>query len=182
MKAMLKYSFMFIALMGTVAAAEEAAHHEASLKDLMYPTINFVVLVAFLVWKLKAPMKKMFDDKAADVQSLMNSAAQKNKDAEERLKKLQAKMADLGPEVAKIQKDYEQDVATFTQVHADETQSNIARTKRDFEHKLDGEKNELVERLNEDLLNSVIAKTQQTIKGNSDMKNRATSKIVSELR
>ena len=182
MKAMAKYSFMFIALMATVQASESAAHHEPSLKDLMYPAINFVVLLAFLIWKLKAPMKKMFDDKAADVQSLMNSAAQKNKDAEERLKTLQAKMANLAPEVAKIQKDYESDVATFTQTQTQETQSLISRTQRDFENKLEGEKNELVEKLNEDLLNSVIAKTQQTINGNSDMKTRATSKIVSELR
>lgn len=182
MKAMAKYSFMFIALMGTVVAAESGAHHEPSLKDLMYPAINFAVLAAFLIWKLKTPMTEMFNKKAEDIQSLMNSAAQKNKDAEARLKTLQAKMANLGAELAQIQKDYESDVVTFTQTQAIETQATIARTQRDFENKLDGEKNELVEKLNEDLLNSVIAKTQQTINGNSDMKTRATSKIVSELR
>jgi F-type H+-transporting ATPase subunit b len=182
MKAKAFYSFMFIALMGTVAAAETGAHHEPSLKDLMYPTINFVVLFGFLIWKLKTPTREMFEKKATEIQSLMNSAAQKNKDAEEKLKNLQSKMANLGSELAKIQKDYESDVVTFTQAQANETQDIITRTKRDFESKLDGEKNELVEKLNEELINSVIAKTQQAINGNSDMKNRATSKIVSELR
>lgn len=181
MKAVAKYSFIFIALTATAVAAE-GVHHEPSIKDLMYPAINFFVLVGFLVWKLKKPMAEMFNKKAADIQSLMTSAAQKNKDAEERLKALQGKMSNLPSEVTKIQKDYENDVISFTQTQTAETAAIITRTKRDLEHKLEGEKNELVEGLNRDLINSVIAKTQQTINGSGDMKNRATSKIVSELR
>lgn len=182
MKALAKYSFMFIALTTSVVAAESGVHHEPSIKDLMYPAINFAVLVGFLVWKLKTPLKEMFIKQAGEVQSLMNSAAAKNKDAEERLKNLQAKMSNLNSEVSKIQKDYETDVSTFTQTQAGETQQTITRFQRDLEKKLEGEKNELVEKMNDELLNSVIAKTQQAINGNADMKTRATSKIVSELR
>jgi len=182
MKALAKYSFMFIALTASAVAAESGAHHEPSIKDLMYPAINFAVLAGFLIWKLKKPLSEMFNKQASEVESLMNSAAQKNKDAEERLKTLQAKMSNLNAEIAKIQKDYESDVATFTSTTAEETKATIARTHRDLINKLEGEKNELVEKLNEELLNSVIAKTKQTINGNADMKNRATSKIVSELR
>ncbi len=182
MKVKAIYSFMFIMMSSVAMAASEGAHHEPSIKDLMYPAINFIVLVGFLVWKLKGPMKDMFDKKAADIQSLMTSAAQKNKDAEERLKNLQGKMANLPGELSKIQKDYESDVANFITTQSAETQSVIARAKRDYENKIEGEKNELVEKLNEDLLNSVIAKTQQTINGSGDMKKNATSKIVSALR
>ena len=181
MKVLVKYSFMFIALTATAGAAT-GAQHEPSIKDLMYPAINFLVLVAGLIYLLKAKTSAMFTKQAADVTSMMSSAAQKNKDAEERLQSLKGKMTNLSSEVTKIQKDYESDVATFTQAQSAETASVITRTKRDFENKLEGEKNELVETLNNDLLNSVIAKTQQTINGSNDMKNRATSKIVSELR
>lgn len=182
MKALAKYSFMFIALTATAVAAESGAHHEPSIKDLMYPAINFAVLAGFLIWKLKKPMNEMFNKNASEVESLMNSAAQKNKDAEERLKTLTNKMSNLPSEVSKIQNDYESDVKTFAQTQGLETQDHIVRTERDFDKKLEGEKNELVEKLNEDLLNNVIAKTKQTINGNADMKTRATSKIVSELR
>ncbi|MBC7713000.1 MAG: hypothetical protein H7177_06660 [Rhizobacter sp.] len=181
MKAKALYSFMFFAFAAT-AFAEEAAHAEPSIKELIYPAINFFVLVGFLVWKLKKPTADMFNKKAEDVQSLMASAAQKNKDAESRLKALEVKMANLPAELSKIKKDYEHDVAAFTQSQSAETQSTISRTQKDLEHKLDGEKNELVLNLNEDLLNSVIAKTQQTINASGDMKKRATSNIVSELR
>ena len=173
---------MLIALTSTAMAAGDGAHHEPSIKDLMYPAINFLVLVSFLVWKLKKPMKDMFDKKASDIQSLMASAAQKNKDAEEKLKNLQGKMANLSSEISKIQKDYESDVANFITTQSAETQSVIARAKRDYENKIEGEKNELVERLNEELLNSVIAKTKQAINGSGEMKKSATSKIVSALR
>ena len=182
MKVKAIYSFMFIIMSSVAMAASEGAHHEPSIKDLMYPAINFIVLVGFLVWKLKGPMKDMFDKKAADIQSLMTSAAQKNKDAEEKLKTLQGKMANLPSELSKIQKDYDNDVVNFTQTQANETQAVIARSKRDLEGKISGEKNELLEKMNEELLNAVVAKAQQAINGNSDMKNRATSKIVSELR
>ena len=182
MKALAKYSFMFIALTTTALAAGDGAHHEPSIKDLMYPAINFAVLAGFLIWKMKKPLSEMFTKQASEVESLMNSAAQKNKDAEERLKTLTAKMSNLNAELTKIQSDYESDVANFTTSTSAETQATIARTQRDLVSKLEGEKNELVEKLNEELLNSVIAKTKQTINGNADMKNRATSKIVAELR
>ena len=181
MKAAL-YSFMFTLLTSAAYAAEEAAHSEPTISDLLYPTINFLVLLAFLVWKLKKPMQDMFNKKADEVQSLMTSAAQKNKDAESRLSALQEKMKNLDAEVTKIVAEYHHDVEVFSKTHAEETQSTIARTKKDLEHKLEGESNDLVERMHHDLLNNVIAKTQATIKANSDMKNRVTGKIVSELR
>ena len=182
MKALAKYSFMFIALSASAFAAGDGAHHEPSIKELMYPAINFAVLVGFLVWKLKKPLGDMFTKQASEVEGMMSSAAQKNKDAEERLKLLTDKMSNLNAELAKIQKDYEADVVTFTTNQAGETQATILRTQRDLEKKLEGEKKELLEKINEELLNNVIAKTQQTISGNSDMKKRATSNIVSGLR
>lgn len=181
MKALVKYSFIFASLT-SVALAEGSAHHEPSIKDLMYPAINFMVLVGFLVWKLKKPTTEMFNKKAEEVQSLMTSAAQKNKDAEEKLKTYKTKLSSLPSELTKIQKDYESDVQSFMQHQSNETQTIITRTKRDLENKLEGEKNELVENLNEELLNSVIAKAQQAIESNNDFKTKATHKIVSELR
>lgn len=181
MKAILKYSFMFAAL-SSQAIAASGKHHEPSIADLTYPAINFIVLAGFLIWKLKKPMTEMFNKKSDEVKSLMTSAAEKSKAAQDRLNTLQNKMKNLDSEVAKIKSDYESDAATFTKTQASETQMTIARVKRDLENKLEGERNEMVEQINQDLLSKVIEKTQQTIKGSADMKTRATQKIVSELR
>lgn len=182
MKAILKYSFMFAALSSTAFAAAKGEHHEPSIADLTYPAINFLVLAGFLVWKLKKPMKEMFDKKAEEVRSLMNSAAEKSKAAQERLSTLQSKMKNLDSEVAKIKNDYEADAVQFAKNQTQETQATISRVKRDLENKLDGERNEIIDQMNQDLINKVIENTQQTIRSNGDMKTRATQKIVSELR
>lgn len=182
MKTIVKYSFMFASLSTSAFAAGNGAHHEPSIADLMYPAINFTVLVGFLVWKLKKPVTEMFNKKADDVKSLMNSAAEKSKAAQDRLNALQSKMKNLDAEVAKIKADYESDTATFAKTTAAETQATIARVKRDLENKIEGEKNELVEEMSQDLINRVIEKTQETIRASADMKTRATQKIVSELR
>lgn len=182
MKILVKYSFMFVVLTGSVLAAGKGADHVPSIKDLFYPAINFVVLVSFLVWKLKKPMKEMFNKKADEVKTLMTSAAEKNKDAEVRLKLLQTKINNIDSELTKIRADYDKDISNFMQNQATETQSIISRTKRDLENKLEGERKELVESMNEELLSQVIAKTKQVISSNNDFKSKATSKIVSELR
>lgn len=182
MKTLTNYSLVFLMLSSVAFGAGDGAHHEPSITDLVYPAINFVILVGFLVWKLKAPMQEMFNKKSEDVRSLMNSAAEKNKDAQSRLSELQGKMKNLDAELAKIAADYNGDVASFKNTQANETQMIISRTKKDIENKLEGEQKELSEKINQELIDSVIAKTQAAIKGSSDMKNRATQKIVSELR
>lgn len=181
MKTLMKYSFMFAAL-STSAFAESGAHHEPSIADLTYPAINFAVLAGFLFWKLKKPVVEMFNKKEAEVRSLMSSAEEKSKAAKERLGALEAKMKNLDSEISKIKSDYESDANNFAKTQAEETQATIARVKRDFENKIEGERNGMVEELNQDLISKVIEQTQATIKGNADLKNRATSKIVSELR
>ncbi len=177
MKTFLKYSFMFTALASTAMAGKG----EPSITDLIYPAINFIVLFGFIVWKFKKPMAEMFNKKAEDVKSLMTAAAEKSKAAQDRLSSLQNKMKNLDAEVAKIRSDYESDASTFAKNQAAETLLVIARVKRDLENKLEGEKNELVSQINMDLINKVIAQTEETIKGNADMKMRATQKIVSSL-
>jgi F-type H+-transporting ATPase subunit b len=182
MKTLMKYSFMFAALSASAIANESGAHHEPSITDLAYPAINFIVLVGFLIWKLKKPVVEMFNKKESEVRSLMNSAEEKSKLAKERLSSLEAKMKNLDSEISKIKSDYESDVANFSKTQSVETQATIARVKRDLENKIEGERNGMVEKINQDLINKVIEKTQETIKGNADMKSRATSKIVAELR
>ena len=54
--------------------------------------------------------------------------------------------------------------------------------KRDLENKLDGEKKELIDELNHDLINKVVSSAQATIKTNKDYQVKATQKIISELR
>ncbi|MGZ3809460.1 MAG: F0F1 ATP synthase subunit B family protein [Bacteriovorax sp.] len=180
MKSIIYFSILLSSLT-TVALAEEAAQHEASIWDLKYPLVNFIILLAILS-KVVKPLREKFNKQAADVKSLMDSAARNNKDAEERLNNFQAKIKNLDSELIKITTDYESEAAQFAKNQSEETLTTIARMKRDLENKLDGETKELVDELNHDLINKVVAGAQATIKGNKDYQVKATQKIVSELR
>jgi F0F1-type ATP synthase membrane subunit b/b' len=184
-KSIVYYLFLFTSLIATVAtvgAAEaEAAHHEASIMDLKYPIVNFIILLAILSKVIK-PLREKFNKQAEDVRSLMDSAAKNNADAESRLNAFRSKIKNLDSELVKITTDYESEAAQFAKNQSNETQTTIARMKRDLENKLDGEKKELIDELNHDLINTVVNSTQSTIKGNKDFQVKATKNIVSELR
>jgi F0F1-type ATP synthase membrane subunit b/b' len=181
-KSIIYYSFLFTSLI-SVAGAEEAAEaaHHTSIMDLKWPLVNFIILAAILS-KVVKPLREKFNKQAADVKSLMDSAARNNKDAEERLNAFQAKIKNLDSELVKITSDYESEAANFAKIQGEETQTTIARMKRDLENKLEGEKKELSDELNHELINKVVSGAQATIKGNKDFQAKATQKIVSELR
>lgn len=182
MKSLAKYSFILMSLSSTVMAAGNGAHHEPSVKDLMYPAINFTLLVGFAIWKLKGPLKSMFDKQADNIVSMMNSAEERNKDATAKLNALETKLSTLDQEVAKIASDYKLDVTNFAVNQEKERIAIVERTIRDNKNKIEGEQKSLIEELNSDLLDSVIAKTKQTINANASLKATATKNIVSELR
>lgn len=175
------YSSFLLASLTSVAMAEEAAHHEPSIFDLKYPLVNFIILLAILS-KVVKPMREKFNKNSSDVKSLMDSAAKNNKDAEEKLTKFQSKIKNLDSELIKITTDYESEAIQFAKNQREETQTTIARMKRDLENKLDGERKEMIDELNHDLINKVITGAQSTIKSNKDFQIKATQKIVSELR
>ena len=180
MKSFVYYTFLFTSLI-SIAGAEEAAHHEASILDLKYPFINFIILLAILS-KVVKPLREKFNKQADDVKSFMESAAKNSKDAEEKLNLYKNKIKNLDSELIKITTEYETDAAQFAKLQGEETQTTIARMKRDLESKIDGEKKELLDQLNHDLLDKVVSSTQATIKNNKDYQVKATNKIVSELR
>lgn len=180
MKTIIYFSFIFASLLGS-AVAEEAAHHEPSLFDLKYPFVNFIILLAILS-KVVKPLREKFNKNSEEVRSLMDSAARNNQDAEEKLNSFQAKMKNLDSELKKITTDYESDAVQFEKNTSTETQTTIARMKRDLENKIDGERKELIDGLNNELINKVVSGAQAAIKSNKDFQVKATQKIVSELR
>jgi F-type H+-transporting ATPase subunit b len=176
-------TFLFLIFSAFNALANEhESHHEVSVLDLKYPVLNFVLLFGFIIWKGKAPLSAMFDKNSDSVKSQMDSAEKQSKDANEKLNSLENKMKNIDTELVKITGDYNEDVAVFTKTTGEETNTTLARMKRDVENKIDGEKKELADQLNHDLLNLVVGKAQGKIGANRDLKTQATSKIVAGMK
>jgi F0F1-type ATP synthase membrane subunit b/b' len=182
--AFIKYSILCSSLFSAVVALaeEEAVHHEPSIFDLKYSTLNFIVLFGFLGWKLKKPMSSMFDKKSDDIKTLMSSAEKQNKDAEERLNQFHSKIKNIESEVIKINSEYETDAISFAKMHQDETQTSIARMQRDVQNKLESEKKEMLDVLNHEMVSQVVASAKMNIEKNSELKKNATLKIMTELK
>jgi F0F1-type ATP synthase membrane subunit b/b' len=180
-KSIIYYSFLFTSLTSVAIAEEAAAHHEASFMDLKYPFVNFIILLAILSKVIK-PLREKFNKQADDVKSLMDSAAKNSKDADDRLNKFQEKIKNLDSELVKISSEYESDAAQFAKNQTEETQTTIARMKRDLVKKIEGEKKELIDQMNHDLIDKVVNSSKKTIQSNKELQTKATKKIISELR
>lgn len=164
------------------ALANEAEHHEPSIWDLKYPLLNFIIFASIIIWAVKKPLKEMFDKAAGDVVSQMNSAAEQSKDAQQKFNSFESKVKNLDSEIVKINQDYEEEAVRYSKLQAEETEAQIARLKRDVESKLAGEKKELMDNLNHEVLNLVVEKAKGTIKADSNSKKMATDKILAKVK
>lgn len=175
------FTFSILSSFLSLAIANEEAHSAPSVLDLKYPIINFIILLMILSKVIK-PLREKFKKENGEVKSLMESADKNHKDAEARLTLFKNKFSELDSELIKITTDYDTDAAQFAKNQSNETQTIIARMKRDLENKLEGEKKELLDALEHDLLNEVIAKAQSAISSNKNLKAQATNKIITEIR
>jgi F-type H+-transporting ATPase subunit b len=157
------------------------AHHEPSIFDLKYPVLNFGLLVIFMVWKLKGPVVKMFQDKADDVLALYNHAEEKDKEAQVELDKAADKVKNVEKECASIIEDAHNDSAAFDKSHSEEIVANIARLERDGELKVKAEKEDMIKGIEAELVEQVIASTKKAISSNKDMQLKATNKLIAEI-
>ncbi len=175
--------YSFITITSVYAeGGEHAAHHEPSVLDLKYPALNFVIFFGFIVWKIKKPLSDMFNKKAEDVRSLMKSAAEQSKNAEEKFQAFQDKIKNLDSETVKISTDYENEIVNYAKLQSEETATTIARMKRDVENKLAGERKEMMDGLSHELLSEVVGKTKTTINSDKNLKDKATQNIVAGIR
>ena len=62
---------------GAISAEHGAAAHHGHVSDLLAPLVNVVVLVGFLVWKLKKPLSDMFTKQAEEISNLLERASLK---------------------------------------------------------------------------------------------------------
>jgi F0F1-type ATP synthase membrane subunit b/b' len=181
MKAIKLFSICSFLVSISAIANEEAAHHAPSVLDLKYPFVNFIIMLAILS-KVVKPLREKFNKEADNIKSLVESAARNNKDAEEKLAASKNKFNNVESDLVKINSEYEQESAQFAKLQSEETQTIIARIKKDHQNRLEGERKELTESINHELLDLVIGKTKTQINSNAGFKSKATSNIVSELR
>lgn len=175
-------AYAFIALgIATKASAAGGGHGEAHLSDLIAPAFNVVVLFGVLIWATKDKLKSYFDSNAEEVKNTLERADIKAKEAALMLENQSRKMAALETEVKNIHGQSETDVVVFEKNLAQETQDKMAKMKVDANSKIVADKKQLMDELNAELLEQVVAKAKSTIKNNKDYQSKVSNKMLQGL-
>ena len=168
-------------LLATSSLYAAGGSGETHLSDLMWPAINFLILAGFLVFKLKNPVKEMFDKNALLVKETYDFAEGKNKEAEIKLKMYREKLQNFNAEERKAKSDGEKEVKTFRERRTKETEGLLKRLERDAASKIKHEKRILIDELNHAFLDAVINQARSTISNNEDSQKKATKNLLSEI-
>lgn len=175
-------AYMILGL-GWVESAFSAGNGgHGSPSDLIAPLVNVVLLGGFLIWKLKKPLSDYFTKQAGEVSNTLERASLKSKEAEVMLAAQEKKMANLDNEVRDVHRMTENDLKNYEKLVARETEEKSSKLKADANGKIEAEKRAISQELHMALLDEVIAKTKGTIKGNKEYQNKASSRLVGELR
>ncbi len=177
----MKVLVALITLVSTAYAGGSGAGH-ASVADLMWPAINFVLLASFLIWKVKKPLREMFEKNANDVKYIFEHAEKKDKEATIKLTALQEKMGNLEGEKNKIMKSAEKEADDFIAKAERESKDYLRRLEADSDSKLEHEKASRVAQLEENLVDEVIAKAKSKIGSDTSLSDKVSKKLISQIR
>jgi F0F1-type ATP synthase membrane subunit b/b' len=173
------YAFLSLGLVTKAWGAGAGGHGE--ITDLIAPAVNVFVLFAALIYATKGKMKNYFDKKADDVANTVERADIKAKEAKMMLETQQRKMANLEAEMKNIHQQAETDVMTYEKNLSKETEDKISKLKHDASSKIAADKKLIMDELNAELLEQVIAKTKTTIKSNKDYQSKVSTKMLQGL-
>lgn len=179
MKFWTAYAILALGLTSKAFAAGGGAG--GSVTDLIAPTVNVVILLAVLIWAVKGKLKAHYLAKAEDVANTIERADIKAKEAALMLQAQEAKMANLNNEVKNILDQANKDVANFEASMKKENSDKITKLTIDSENKITADKKLIVDELNAEILEQVIAKTKATIKSNKDYQGKVTNKMLQGL-
>lgn len=174
----MKYSFLILSF---ISSAYGAGTGGGSPMDLLFPFINFVILMSFIVFKVKKPLSKSFDDMSDEVKKLYSYAEEKDKEAKIKLEMYQEKMKSLPTQEQKIRQESEAEINAYEAALNLETKKSQERITRDAHDRLEGEKKSLINNLNAELLEDMIAKAKGKIKQDQGLQSKVSAKLSSQI-
>jgi F-type H+-transporting ATPase subunit b len=98
---------------------------------LLFPILNFVLLIAVLVYFARKPALAFFGERRDRIQGDLRSAAELKKQAEERYAKWQRRLADLETELASIRETSRERATTEREHILADARASAERIRRD---------------------------------------------------
>jgi F-type H+-transporting ATPase subunit b len=178
----MKYLIALILLVTTSQVLAAGGGSHGSVGDLLFPAINFFALLAGLIYLMRKPMAEMFTNNAKEVTNLFEYAEKKDKEAKIKLEMFQKKMENLDGEKNKIIKNAENEASAFIESSKNESGEYLKRLAEDSKAKVQYEKSSLEDEIRESLVNEVINKAKEKISSDKELTNKATKKLISQIK
>ncbi|MBT7611478.1 MAG: hypothetical protein HN576_17085 [Bacteriovoracaceae bacterium] len=164
-----------------IASSASGEHNNPSIMDLIFPAINFTLVFGFIIFKVKRPISEAFTQNSKDVAALYSLADEKYKEAQIKYDSYAKKLEQLDTEILKINESSDEDVRKYAIIAKEETTQTLMRMSRDAANKLESDKNQMITKLNSELLDKVIEQAKKSISNDKELQSKATTKLVSSL-
>lgn len=174
-------SFLQTAVANEHGGGHAAAAHHGQMSDLIAPVVNVVLLIGFLVWKLKKPLSEKFTAQAEEISNMLERASLKSKEAEVMLSFQEKKMANLDSELKEILRTTDSEIKAFDKNYAREIEEKSFKLKTDATAKIEAERKAILDDLHASVLDEVIRKTKSTITGNKDFQAKASARMLGDI-
>lgn len=163
------------------SAVFAAGNGHGSISDLIVPALNFTIVFGFIGFKLKGPLKRMFDENSVKVKELVELASERDKEAQIKLDMYEKKISSLDSEVNTILENAKKDSEKFEKEYAEEISASMTKMEKDSQIKLETEKNGMLKMLNASLLDEVISRAKSKIESDNTLNKKTTDNILSRL-
>jgi len=137
-------------LLAAPALAAGGGDEHGSAADLLWPTVNLLILLGVLFYFAHKPVKAFFADRRSGISGELEEAAQLKKEAEESFSKWERKLADLEQELQEIRETARERAETEREHILADARSAADRIRRDASIAIDQEVRRAHERLREE--------------------------------
>ena len=178
MKEMLLISFIFSAHVFASSGAEGEVHHARGVIDLLYPSINFILLFGTAFYFARKPLKRFVREYSEKVVAKLDHASMKAKEAKNLLDIQTKKFYTLDEEVAKIVEHAKNEAIKYEEEYVNEMKVLNKKLWTDAVTQMDNEKSYLQALVNIDVVDGVTSRAKEIISKDNNIKNKISEKII----
>ena len=169
--------FIFVFSFSVYAASEGMPQ----VTDLASPLVNFAIFAGILYWALKEPVKNYFSRYKNNIAMLYEQAQVKQREADVKLDECKRKMKNLSEETARVFAQAEKNAVDFGNQYQNEMQNKMEKFKVDAQIRLKAEKVSLINELNKELVESVLARTKTALEQDTSLRSKAATNLIKGL-
>lgn len=164
-------TFAFLPL---AQAAEEAhaAHSVNTLRDIIYPWINFVILLSLLIYFLRKPAKDFFLARSKKVAEEIEQSAHEKHEAEARYLNYDRKLKNIESEMDKLLQSLKEEGELTQKKIVEEAKSSAKRIAETTQWIVNQEIRKAKEELKQKAVQIISAQAEQMVRQNVQAQDR----------